>query len=165
MDWNGFCSYCGKRGHGPRDCWTKQRDEAGGEGGKGAGPAFVEDDGGIDDGIGEINGFDIAALDKDEESERQEVVRRRSRTNSSRLPKSAPDPRARHQRGGWGWLEQGLAGAHHDRFRGGRVGNSAGHVAGGANQAITRVACRDALHRRQRRENAEPTSSSERVTA
>ena len=27
-DWHGFCSYCGKRGHGPRDCWTKQKDEA-----------------------------------------------------------------------------------------------------------------------------------------
>ena len=22
-DWKGFCSYCGKRGHTPRDCWTK----------------------------------------------------------------------------------------------------------------------------------------------
>ena len=27
-EWNGFCSYCGKKGHGPRDCWTKQKDEA-----------------------------------------------------------------------------------------------------------------------------------------
>ena len=27
-DWHGFCSYCGKKGHGPKDCWTKQRDEA-----------------------------------------------------------------------------------------------------------------------------------------
>ena len=90
MDWNGFCRYCGKRDHGPRDCWTKQRAEAGGEGGKGAGLASVEDEGGIDDGIGEINGFDIAALDKDEENEWQEVVRRRSRTNSARLP---PCPR------------------------------------------------------------------------
>ena len=52
----------------------------------------MEDEGGIDDGIGEINGFDIAALDKDEENEWQEVVRRRSRTSSSRLPKSAPTP-------------------------------------------------------------------------
>ena len=49
----------------------------------------MEDEGGIDDGIGEINGFDIAALDKDEENEWQEVVRRRSRTSSSWLPKSA----------------------------------------------------------------------------
>ena len=88
MDWNGFCS--GKRGHGPGDCWTKQRDEAGGEGGKGACLASVEGRGCIDDGIGEINGFDIAALDKDEENEWQDVVRQRSRTNSSRLPKSAP---------------------------------------------------------------------------
>ena len=69
VDWIGFCSNCGKRGHGPRDCWTKQRDEAGGEGGKGAGLASVEDEGGTDDGIGEINGFNIAALDKDEENE------------------------------------------------------------------------------------------------
>ena len=22
-EWNGFCSYCGKKGHGPRDSWTK----------------------------------------------------------------------------------------------------------------------------------------------
>ena len=27
-DWHGFCSYCGKKGHSPKDCWTKQRDEA-----------------------------------------------------------------------------------------------------------------------------------------
>ena len=27
-EWQGFCSYCGKRGHGPRDCWAKQKDEA-----------------------------------------------------------------------------------------------------------------------------------------
>jgi len=24
----GYCSYCGKQGHTPRDCWTKQKDEA-----------------------------------------------------------------------------------------------------------------------------------------
>ena len=30
-DWKGFCSYCGKRGHTPRDCWTKQRDEESGK--------------------------------------------------------------------------------------------------------------------------------------
>ena len=69
VDWIGFCSNCGKRGHGARDCWTKQRDKSGGEGGKGAGLASVEDEGGTDDGIGENNGFDIAALDKDEEKE------------------------------------------------------------------------------------------------
>ena len=67
-----------------------------------------------------------------------------------------PDPRARHQHGGWDWLEQGQARAHHEQFRGGRVCNSTRHVAGGANQVITRVACRDALHRRQRWEDAEP---------
>ena len=27
-DWKGFYSYCGKRGHGPRDCWAKEKDEA-----------------------------------------------------------------------------------------------------------------------------------------
>ena len=27
-EWNGFCSYCEKKGHGPRHCWTKQKDEA-----------------------------------------------------------------------------------------------------------------------------------------
>ena len=27
-EWNGFCSYCGKNWRGPRDCWTKQKDEA-----------------------------------------------------------------------------------------------------------------------------------------
>ena len=27
-EWNGFCFYCGEKGHGPRDCWTKQKDEA-----------------------------------------------------------------------------------------------------------------------------------------
>ena len=26
-EWSGFCSYCGKRGHGPKECWTKQKDE------------------------------------------------------------------------------------------------------------------------------------------
>ena len=47
-----------KRDHGSTDCWTKQHD-AGGEGGKGAGLASVEDV------------FDITALDKDEENEWQ----------------------------------------------------------------------------------------------
>ena len=61
-----------------RDCWTKQRDDAGGEGGI----ASVEDEEGIDEGTSEINGFDIAALDKDEENEWQEVVRRRLRASS-----------------------------------------------------------------------------------
>ena len=27
-EWSGFCSYCGKKGHGRRDCWTTQKDEA-----------------------------------------------------------------------------------------------------------------------------------------
>ena len=44
VEWRGFCSYCGKRGHGPGDCWTKQRDESVGEGGKGARLASLEDE-------------------------------------------------------------------------------------------------------------------------
>ena len=134
VDWNGFCSYCGKRSHGPRDCWTKQRDDAGGAGG------------GIDEGIGEINGFDIAALDKDDESEWQEVVRRR-------FPKSVPTPEQDSNMVDGNGLSKGKRGAHHDRFQGGRVGNPARHVAGCANQVITRVGCRDVPHWR---EDAEP---------
>ena len=30
-EWKGFCSYCGKPGHPPSDCWTKQRDEDSGK--------------------------------------------------------------------------------------------------------------------------------------
>ena len=66
---------------------TFDEDDAGEAGGEGAG---LEDEEGIDEDISEINGFDIAALDKDEENEWQEVVLRRSRASGSRLPKSVP---------------------------------------------------------------------------
>lgn len=65
-EWVGFCSYCGKRGHGPRDCWTKQRDEET-NGGKGAVNSM--DDAGTNNypeqgqEDGDIGGFDIAAVD------------------------------------------------------------------------------------------------------
>ena len=90
VEWRGFCSYCGKKGHGPVDSWTKQRDESVGEGGKGARLASLEDENDGDDGINEINGFDIAALDRDETGEWQQVVRRRGHARRSRLPTSAP---------------------------------------------------------------------------
>ena len=50
-DWSGFCSYCGKKGHGPRDCWSKQRDESGGG---------RMDVGEIEEDIG---GFEIGCVD------------------------------------------------------------------------------------------------------
>ena len=50
-DWNGFCSYCGKKGHGPRDCWSKQRDESGGS---------RMDVGEVEEDIG---GFEIGCVD------------------------------------------------------------------------------------------------------
>jgi len=52
-EWNGFCSYCGKKGHGPRDCWTKQKDEAN-NGRMDVGE--VEED---------IGGFEIGCVDKE----------------------------------------------------------------------------------------------------
>ena len=68
-EWTGFCSYCGKQGHGPRDCWTKQHDEENnGGGGKGGGVSSV-DDAGMNNYHGSaqegchIGGFDIAAVD------------------------------------------------------------------------------------------------------
>lgn len=65
-EWTGYCSYCGKRGHGPKDCWTRQKDEEGGDQRRSGGLASVEEDdrsrgGDYDD----INGFDIANLDVD----------------------------------------------------------------------------------------------------
>ena len=53
-DWSGFCSYCGKRGHGPRDCWTKQKDESGNNGNMDVGE--VEED---------IGGFEIGCVDRE----------------------------------------------------------------------------------------------------
>ena len=57
------------------------------------GLASVEEEEGIDEGSGEINGFVIAALDKDEENEWQEVVRRRSHVrpvHGCRNPRRSP---------------------------------------------------------------------------
>ena len=101
----------------------------------------------IDEGIDEINGFDKAALDKDEENEWQEVVRRRSRTSSSRLPKSAPTPEQDINMVDGNGLSKGMRERITIDSWDGRVGDPAGHVAGRANQVITRVACRDTLHR------------------
>ena len=53
-DWQGYCSYCGKRGHGPRDCWTKQRDEA-----NGSNTAGKTDIGDVEEDVG---GFDIGCI-------------------------------------------------------------------------------------------------------
>ena len=50
---NGFCSYCGKKGHGPRDRWTKQKDDANN------GKTDVEE---VEEDIG---GFDIGCVDKE----------------------------------------------------------------------------------------------------
>ena len=52
-EWNGFCSHCGKKGHGPRDCWTKQKDEA--NNGK-------TDVGEVEEDIGR---FEIGCVDKE----------------------------------------------------------------------------------------------------
>ena len=52
--------------------------------------ASLKDENDGDDGINEINGFDIAALDRDETGEWQQVVRRRGHARRSRLPTSAP---------------------------------------------------------------------------
>ena len=52
-EWNGFCSYCGKKAHGPRDCWTKQKDEA--NNGK-------TDVGEVEEDIGR---FEIGCVDKE----------------------------------------------------------------------------------------------------
>ena len=52
-EWNGFCSYCGKKGHGLRECSTKQKDEA--ENGK-------TDVGEVEEEIGE---FEIGCVDKE----------------------------------------------------------------------------------------------------
>ena len=122
MDWNVF-----KRDHGSTDCWTKQHD-AGGEGGKGAGLASVEDV------------FDITALDKDEENEWQEVFRGRSRTSSSRLPTSAPTPR------GWEWIEQRQARAHHDGSGAAESVILLDTVAGGANHVRSSPGSRAETH-------------------
>ena len=81
VDWNVF-----KRDHGSTDCRTKQHD-AGGEGGKGAGLASVED------------GFDITALDKDEENEWQEVFPWTLTYEQFTVTDIRPDPR------GWEWTE------------------------------------------------------------
>lgn len=56
-DWTGYCSYCGKRGHSPRDCWTKQKDDESAGNGR---LASVEDDGEYG---GDVGGFDIARID------------------------------------------------------------------------------------------------------
>ena len=53
-EWQGFCSYCGKRGHGPRDCWQKQKDEAN---------ANKMDVSNVNEEY--IGGFDIGSIDKD----------------------------------------------------------------------------------------------------
>ena len=52
-EWNGFCSYCGKKGHGPRDCWTKQKNEANNG---------MTDVGEVEEDIG---GFEIGCMDKE----------------------------------------------------------------------------------------------------
>ena len=57
-DWKGFCSYCGKRGHGPSECWTKQKDEANGNGALG-----VVDDAHYAEDEPTIGGFDVGAVD------------------------------------------------------------------------------------------------------
>ena len=128
------------------------------------GLASVEEEEGIDEGSGEINGFVIAALDKDEENEWQEVVRRRSHVRAvhgCRNPRGPPSNTSTWC--GGGWLEQGQPETHHDRLWGGRVGDAARHVAGGANQVITGIACRDALHRSQRWDDAEPRREARQV--
>ena len=90
-DWNGFCSYCGKRGHGPKDCWAKQKDDGGKSGSNmnedsrmGIGSAENE---GSSAAVGrdacqvehEISGFDIGAVDVDREGGWQQVTRRSRR--------------------------------------------------------------------------------------
>ena len=76
----------------------------------------MEDEGCIGGCIGELNLFDIAALDKDEENEWQEVVRRRLTYEQFTVTESRPDTRARHQHDGWEWHDQGQARARQDRL-------------------------------------------------
>lgn len=66
-EWTGDCSYCGQRGHSPRDCWTKQKDEASGEGWS-KGGVFASVDGGADcrgESAEDACVFDITHLDVD----------------------------------------------------------------------------------------------------
>jgi len=51
---NEYCSYCGKPGHGPKECWSKQKDDAA------AGLAAVDP---ADEEDQELSGFDMAGLD------------------------------------------------------------------------------------------------------
>ena len=60
-DWKGFCSYCGKRGHTPRDCWTKQRDEESGKETLGAVDDFEHEVHNEEDIT--VGGFDIGVVD------------------------------------------------------------------------------------------------------
>ena len=61
-EWTGYCSYCGKRGHGPRDCWSKAADEAA-AGDKGGLAAVAQEEYEAENQNHEICGFDIACLD------------------------------------------------------------------------------------------------------
>ena len=76
----------------------------------------MKDEGCIGGCIGELNLCDIAALDKDEENEWQEVVRRRLTYEQFTVTESRPETRARLQRDGWEWLDQGQARARQDRL-------------------------------------------------
>ena len=60
-DWKGFCSYCGKRGHTPRDCWTRQRDEQSSKETLGAVDDFEHE--GHDEQAITVDGFDIGVVD------------------------------------------------------------------------------------------------------
>ena len=60
-DWKGFCSYCGKRGHTRRDCWTKQRDEESGKETLGAVDDFEHEVHNEEDIT--VGGFDIGVVD------------------------------------------------------------------------------------------------------
>jgi len=51
---NEYCSYCGKPGHGPKECWSKQKDDAA------AGLAAVDP---ADEEDQDLCGFDMAGLD------------------------------------------------------------------------------------------------------
>jgi hypothetical protein len=54
-EWQGFCSYCGKPGHGPRDCWSKQKDERHNQGPQKMNVGNVDV---------EVSGFDIGCVEK-----------------------------------------------------------------------------------------------------
>ena len=89
-DWTGFCSYCGKRGHGPRDCWTKQRDESKKEEERQAAIASAEEDGGPthDTCNVDVGGFDVAAVDLDSKEAWTTVMTKQSRRRQARTGQS-----------------------------------------------------------------------------